>query len=395
MNEQMNLLIAGRTRPEIELVESILGRGTDFHVQTRLISNGHADPLHGASPMPDLLVMVLSDQWEEELRSLAAYGTASRPRILALGPDGDMRIMRMAMQAGVRDFLPFPPQAEELMDCVARVAHEVSLEGAAANGTTVAVINAKGGSGASLLACSLAHILVAHYKQRVALVDMDLQFGMLPVYLNMPIQDNLLEALANADHLDTVALKGHMLKHESGLHLLPSMSDHVPLPWEMSRDKLELLMECATASYDNVIYDLPRLIDPLTSLVLERADKILVVMQQNVTHLRDAKRLFHVITKELLVPAERLKVVLNRYDKKSPVNADDIKETLKCGEMYFIPNDFARASQAINLGTPLYKNGRNAPITRSIIDLAQTLLPLEEGQGKPRRRGALAQLFGG
>jgi pilus assembly protein CpaE len=395
MNQAISLLITGRSKSDMELVEAILERHPEIKVVSRLISNGHVDPLHGLKALPDILVIVLGAQWEEELKSLKAYSPSARPRIIALGPDGDTKLLRAAMQAGARDFLSCPPPAEELVACIERIAQEITIDSGSVNGTVTAVINAKGGSGASFLACNLAHILAAHQKQRVALLDMDLQFGMLPVYLNMPAQDSLLAAVSKADHLDTVALQGHMMKHESGLHLLSSMSDYVPLPWEIPTDSVARLIDCAKDSYEHVVIDLPRLIDPITSLVLERADWILVMMQQSVTHLRDAKRLFHVMIKELLVPAEHLHLVINRYDKKSPVSVDDIKDTLKCNSVIYMPNDFARASQAINLGTPLYKIARNAPITRTIIEMAERFTPSADVAAKGRLRGALSQLFGG
>lgn len=395
MKEALSLLISGRSKADMENVALILEGHPELKVASRLISNGHVDPLHGLKKLPDVLMVVLGEQWEEELKALTAYSSSARPRIIALGPDGDTKLLRAAMQAGARDFLSCPPLAEELLSCIERIAQEITTDSGGVNGTITAVINAKGGSGASFLACNLAQILAAHQKQRVALLDMDLQFGMLPIYLNLPAQDSLLAALNNADHLDTVALQGHMMQHESGLHLLSSMSDHVPLPWEIPTDSVARLIDCAKDAYEHVVIDLPRLIDPTTSLVLEHADRILVIMQQSVTHLRDAKRLFHVITKELLVPEAHLHLVINRYDKKSPVSVDDIKDTLKCNSVFYVPNDFARASQAINLGTPLYEIGRNALITRSIFEIADRLTPSAEQAGKGRLRGALSQLFGG
>jgi pilus assembly protein CpaE len=72
---------------------------------------------------------------------------------------------------------------------------------------------------------------------RTALLDMDRQFGTLPLYLDLTPREGVIAALANADQIDTVALEGYMLKHPSGLRLLASMSEELASPWEIPQDR--------------------------------------------------------------------------------------------------------------------------------------------------------------
>lgn len=256
-------------------------------------------------------------------------------------------------------------------------------------GRLTAIINAKGGSGASFLACNVAHCMASDLRVRVALLDMDMQFGTLPLYLDLTPRDGVAAALANADQIDTVALEGYMLKHPSGLRLLASMSEELPLPWEVPEERLERLLGQAVEDFEHVVVDLPRQIDPLTSRIMERSEHLLIVMQQGISYLRDAKRMVRIATRDLAIPNDRIHLVVNRHDRNCPIDSAQIQAALKPGSLIEVPNDFRRVSEAINLGVPLCESARGAAITKAIIAIAEKLT----NRRKAERRGALGAVF--
>jgi pilus assembly protein CpaE len=390
------VLVAGRSQKGVTAIEAQLRGQPGVEVRSAHVSNGHVDPLHGIAPAPDLLVLDLSSLWEDELRALAARPAMNRPVVIAVGSEGNARMMRLAMQAGARDFFTHPVPGEELLTTVAQVAAEHAMQHGTAGSSVTAVINAKGGAGASFLACSLAHILSVPLRQRVALIDLDLQFGTLPVYLDLTPRESLLEALAEHDHLDSVALEGYMTRHSSGLNLLAAVTERLALPWEIPGDHIGRLIDVAVQTYDHVIVDLPRQMDPVTAAVLTRADRVLIVMQQELTHLRDAKRLFRILTEELSVPRRHLHVVVNRHEPAGGgVRAQDIREALEPESMAVIPSDYQQVSEAVNLGVPIYDHARSAPITQALVELARNLG--SEGHRQEERgrfQSAVARLFG-
>jgi pilus assembly protein CpaE len=395
--KEFTVLIAGRSSKGVEQLETALHGRQDIAVRSSHVTNGHVDPLHGVTPVPDLLLVDLSALWEDELRALAARPAKNRPIIIAVGPEGNTHMMRLAMQAGARDFFTHPVPGEELLATVSQVAdeHAEQHEGGAGSSVT-AVINAKGGAGASFLACNLAHILSVPLRQRVALIDLDLQFGTLPVYLDLKPRESLLDALAAHDHLDSVALDGYTTRHASGLRLLAAVTERLALPWEIPGEHIGRLIDVAAETYDHVIVDLPRQMDPVTAAVLTRADRILIVMQQELTHLRDAKRLTRILTEELSVPRNHLHVVVNRHEPGGGgVRAQDIREALEPESMAVIPSDYQRVSESVNLGVPIYDHARSAPITQALVEFARNL------NGESRRQeeksglqGAVARFFG-
>lgn len=389
MSNQISVVIAGRALEALKILGKTLQNENGFDVRIKHITNGHSDPLYGVLPVPDVLVFNLSQQWEHELDALGARPGIERPPSVAVGPEGDARVMRAAMQAGARDFFSHPVVAEDLVASLRRLARERKSsqpQHGSAPSKLTAVMNAKGGSGGSVIACNLSHMLRTQHSDRVALLDMDLQFGTLPLYLDLLPSDNLLTALANVDKLDKLALDGYMLKHKSGLHLLPTMSERIPLPWQIPEASLQRLLDEVLAVYEHVVVDLPRQLDPVTTTVLEHADRVLLVLQQGLTHLRDAKHLKEVVTKDLAVPGERISIVVNRWSKENPISIDQVREVLDCAKCYQIPNDYVTVSETINLGVPLLSAAPKSPVTKGVLELTNALF----GKEKPAKRG----LFG-
>ena len=372
-DNSIRVLAASRSTHVLAGLEQTLRNQPDIQFDTRHLVNGSIDPLQGMRDLPDVLVADLSGNWKAELAVLRARPVNERCAIIALGDQDDARMMREAMNAGVRDFLTHACPGAELLASVRHLANESRRASNAGNARLTAVINAKGGSGASLIACNLGHLMAADLEQKTALIDLDLQFGTLPLYLDLNPKTTLLDALAAADDMDTVALEGYMTRHSSGLHLMPAMSDHLGLPWEIPEASLNRVLNLATANYHQIVVDLPRQIDPLTSSVIERADSVLVVMQQSLSHIRDAKRLLQLVSSELGVPREAIEVIVNRYSQKHSITAQDIQQALKHEQLSTVPNDFTRVSDSVNSGRPLLESARNAPVTRTLQGMAQRL----------------------
>lgn len=392
MPNSLNVLITGFRREELDRIKSHLVDQPDIRVDVRPTGNGHADPLAGDGPQPDIHIVVLGDAWAQELDAIGEHAAMERPPMIAVGPDGDLRILRKAMQAGARDYLSLPVSGEELLHCLRQIADEIGPR-QMRKSTLTAVINAKGGSGASFLATSLAHIFASHMERRTALVDLDLQFGALHLCLDIKPRTGLQEALNSVGKIDGTALEGYMTRHASGLRLLASLTDQLVLPWELSNTRLAELLAVAGRTYDHVVVDLPRQIDPLTSTVLERADRVYLVLQQSLIHVRDAKRMLGILTRDLAIAPAQVQVVVNRHDPKAPVSVKDVSEALRVEEPVLVPNDYRRVSDATNLGIPIFESAPSSPVSRALLDLASRASGMT-GNRDGRLRSVIASLLG-
>ena len=155
MGKKLEILTVGRDRKELEHLGSVLRDVPGFHVDSRHVSNGHVDPLHAVNSLPDVLLLCLSVNWREELQALAERPPATRPPVVVIAPTGDPQIMRLSMQAGARDFYTRPVDYTGLLSTLQQMEQFLAPDQPDQTGLTV-VINAKGGSGASLIAANLA-----------------------------------------------------------------------------------------------------------------------------------------------------------------------------------------------------------------------------------------------
>lgn len=388
----LRLLISSRDAAALRQLQGCCQRLPGLLVNTRLVTNGHTDPLYGLEQMPDFLLLRVSHLWREELAALLQRPAQERPPLLVCGPLNEREGMRLAMQAGARDFLPEPVAEEELVAALGRMLKEAHV-GLGSGGKLVAVINAKGGSGATLLACNLAQQLSSRGGHTL-LLDLDLQFGSVAHYLDVQTAHSHLDVLQQVDELDSVALRGFCSHFSPTLHVLGGRSSELCLSQDVRLEQLEALLRLARSTYDWTVVDLPRQIDHLTGIALEQADRVYIVVQQSLSHLKDAARLVRILRDDLGVQGSRLQVVVNRYNKAAPVSLKDIAEALRCVELQKLPNDYAAVTESQNTGVPLALHAPRSQVALALRELSQDLLGIEDArQGLLKR--TIGRLFGG
>ena len=396
MKTRMKVLIAGRNADELQAVENALEAQANLELSKRHITNGHSDPLYNLTEYPDMLIFCTTVAWEDELKSLGENPLSARPPTVVIG-EGNTEVMRMAMQVGARDYYSFPLPQQQMLDSLNRIEYELreDRQDDADSSKVLAVINAKGGSGASTISATLAHALAGRIGQRVALLDTDLQFGTLSSLFDLSPSSGFVDAVLRADSIDAVALEGHMLKHKSGLHLLGNSPEQLVVPGEIEISHLQKLMTVIRSSYDHVVVDLPRQIDNVTGLMLESADMVFLVVQQSVSHVQDAKQMLRYLTRYIGIPEERISIVINRWEKRAPLTPGDIEKALGTKELMYIPNDFARVAESANLGIPLLEVAPSSQVSRAVLRLAEVLsgkkaMRDESGLGRVLRKWARA-----
>jgi pilus assembly protein CpaE len=374
VDNALKILLAGRDKSALSALQSSI-IDPRFETEIRHISNGHADPLHGAPDLPDLLVFHMDISNAEELGCLVERPAELRPAILVVGPQGNTKLMRLAMKAGASDYLEHPVSAVDFHEAVEAVWKSLRYQVSDDNGGLVAVVSAKGGSGGSFLAVNIAHIMAADMKFRVALLDLDMQFGSLGHYLDLKSQHGLLGALDMAEDLDAVAIDAYMAKHPSGLALLGPLDDELVLIRDIPLDRFRCLLDLVKDTYNYTFVDQPRQIDDVSAAVYERADRVLLVVQQDLANIRDAARLRKILTSQLAVSDDRVMIVVNRYDKSNPVELDDICKSLGVEKeaVLLVPNHYRDVAESVNMGIPMLEHARNSAVTAGIIALANRI----------------------
>jgi len=376
----LQVLITGKRLEDIQSVASMLSGAAQFRTSTKVIDAANAESWLDAGATVEALVVLLDHNWTEPLRVLSSRSLQQRPPLLVLGPTGNVETMRLAMQCGARDFLSTPVQPHELSAALDRIAKDRSADPELATGHLTAIINAHGGAGSSVIAVNLAHMLATEIKARTALVDLDLQFGVLPLYLDLKTNSGLVHAVESIDTLDEVAIVGWMLKHRSGLHVLANDPEQLILPGEIPEPVIRSLVSLLKRAYDQVVVDLPRQIDSTFDAVAGTAERVIVVLQQSLASLRHAKTLLMVLTGRLGLSSSQVLFIVNRWEKKAGLTLKEIDKALEGASVLTLSNDWYRVTQSLDAGTPLLEGENRATITRELLEIAFNLAGIAPGK---------------
>lgn len=388
MAHKLRVLLASRSADALRLLGASLAGATNFACTTRLISNGHTDPLHNVRPLPDVLVLRFDAESLAELATLAQSSPDTRPPLIVVGPAASPEAMRLAIRSGARDFLAEPLNAEEFIAAVERLRHEPRRTAHQAQQAEVSlVLGAAGGVGTSFVACNLACAFAADGPAATLLVDLDINCAPLTSFLDLAPERGLPAALGEVEYLDQHALMGYVSKHRSGVHLLGAPSKTTLFAKDQDAGHFATLMGVVSERYRHVIVDGSHALDELALTALGMSRNVVVVVQQSVVQLKQAARLMRILFAEYGVPDDRITVVVNRYLKRSTVALADIQRTLAREKLVVVPNHYKSVLSSVDGGVPLLEFEPSSPAARAIVELHRALsgAPRAERTGLLRR----------
>jgi pilus assembly protein CpaE len=238
-------------------------------------------------------------------------------------------------------------------------------------------MRASGGMGATTLAINAAYVLTqtpGASAPRVCLLDLDPQFGNAALCLDLAHGHGLVDIVRSPARLDGELLRGAMLPHRSGLHVLTT--PNIPMPLEaLHPEVVEQIIDVAQREFDYVIIDLPRALTNWTEVVLVRSAMLALVVQLTVPALRQARRLIDLLQEEghYALP---LAVVLNRYARKwnDFLGTKEAEKALGRKVDHVIANDFELVSSALNEGLPAAAINRRGKFSRNVEEMVEATL---------------------
>jgi len=327
-----------------------------------------------------LLIVNLSENDSKELIRLADIDH-KKASIIIIADKQDANLLSLAISANISAFLDTGHDQDELVTTVEKTFFKRSS--AQKKPTFNVLINAKGGAGASFISSNIAYILSKFKHSKVALADLDLQFGSIGLNFNINTPKyTIMDALNEVDHLDKVSLAGYMEKYNDSLGLLLPSTQDIVIPGEVTPQSLDSLLELLQDNYNHLIIDLPRLIDPLSISVMEKADNIVIVLQQNLAQFRDGRRLIHILNKDLEIDLDRIVIIINRYDKNNSLKKEDMVKIVNHDRVYTITNDYDLVATTSNLGLPLYEHSEKSKIAKDLKGVAFALGNIKETKKK-------------
>ncbi|HEY6563135.1 MAG TPA: AAA family ATPase [Pirellulaceae bacterium] len=324
---------------------------------------------------PDVAIIHL-DADQDKALSLVQRLRESSPgcSVIAVSSSTDGTVILRAMRSGVKEFVPWPLRAEELVAAFDRVA---ALQHSAGGGKPrscriVAIAGSGGGVGSTSIAVNLGCVLAANEVNSVALIDLDLALGDADVFLDTIPDYTLSDISQNIARLDFALLKRSLTKHASGLYLLPR-----PVQLQESEmitvADLQRVIGMLKATFTHLILDLSKSYSEFDMLALRESENVLLITQLDLPSLRNVVRLMASFG-EIEGVKEKTRIVVNRVGLDSgQISLKKAKETIG-GEIFWqIPNDYRVMSEVRNNGIPLLEQAPKASISQSIVGLASTL----------------------
>ncbi len=331
-------------------------------------------------------------------------------QVVILSVQSDQNYMRRAMLAGARDFLTKPPMGDELISAIRRAGAMAQTErlksipvqtspatgnlGTLAlgygtpKGKIISVYSPKGGTGCTTLAVNLA--LTLHNEDtHVALVDGNLQFGDVAVFMNEQGKNTIVDLAPRAEELDPEIVEEVMLKHAaSGIHILaaPSRPEYAE---KVSSGQFTKVLEYLSQMYAYVVVDTASLLTDATLAAIDVSDLVVLVTTQDIPAIKNC-RLFLDLLQTLGIPRERILFAMNRYDKRITITPERVAENLKQEVSAVIPLDEATVMKAVNRGVPFVLESKNQPASRGIFSLAESVrarIASQETTDEPNRAG--------
>jgi len=161
------------------------------------------------------------------------------------------------------------------------------------------------------------------------------------------------------------------------VHVLPNFSilaapEKPEQAAEIKPEHINPLFQVAMKHYDFVILDVGRELDAISVQALDRADLVFPALQQTLPSIREAKRMWNVF-RALGYPDDKLRLIVNRYEKNADITLADIENTLNLKIFKTVPNDYTVVTRAVNQGIAAIKLARRSPVARSLQEIAHEL----------------------
>ncbi len=311
--------------------------------------------------------------------------------ILSTGRSTSVDFVIEVIRAGALEFIRRPIEREDLISALDKVLRlRRGAPAARQPGRITSVFSTKGGLGVTTLAANLAVCLAERAPGSTILVDLDTRQSDVSTFLNLQPTYSVLDAVENLERLDESFLRGLVVKHSSGLVILPG-----PSRLERGRlvaDQVQAALAMIRANFDHVVLDLTHDMDPATIAALEASDTILFLTGLNVSALRSGAAGLAAF-RHLGFGLAKIKVVVMREGTGEDVTIKHAREALGLPVYWRTPSDYPTVVASINKGTPVVTASPRSKFAKNLRELAEQLARGQRPAAEPstRRVASLAR----
>src|SRR6266700_5979426 len=294
-----------------------------------------------------------------------------------------------AMRSGCGEYLVKPLEREQLVKAVARIGSrrkdkEQQDQGRA---QVLAFMGSKGGCGTTTLATQLGALLSSSFSRNSLLLDLHPDFGDAALYLKLTkSRFHFFELLENADRLDADFLQSFIMRHSSGLELIPAPEGSVASREALPTGALTHTLNFLRLRYEFILVDLPSALNDENLAVIRDCDQLYLVTVAEVSAVRNVVRqLEYFGSKD--IPRAKIRIILNRHHKRNVISDAQIEKVLPQEIFWRVPNQYPQVVKTIHEGDPIAQLS-SSEVTRNLKEWAGSIgkkpgadLRKKEGKG--------------
>lgn len=350
----------------------------------------------------EFVALAMDETDEDNLVLMAEIITQAKSRdikVILIAEDMTPAALHSLLRKGADEFVPYPLPEGELAQAITRVrktdeapAPDTSSApqlkaGAQKDGALIVVHGLAGGTGSTTMAVNLAWELANMDKDNppsVCLLDLDLQFGSVATFLDLPRREVVYEMLSDTEGMDEEIFGQSLLTYEDRLQVLTAPSEMLPLDLITSED-INRVLEMAMNQFDYVVVDMPSTLVQWSEAVLNAAHIYFALLELDMRSAQNTLRFKRALQSEEL-PVEKLRFVLNRAPKFTDLNAKGrvkrMAESLSISIDLQLPDGGKPITQANDHGMPLANSAPKSPLRKELLKLAASIHELKGDQAQ-------------
>jgi pilus assembly protein CpaE len=302
--------------------------------------------------------------------------------VVLVAEQSGLGAFKSAMHVGASDFLVMPFDGDELPMAIRRAFHftQERVErgqvlstsvGASVDGRIVVICGPKGGVGKTTVATGVAVTASRTFPGQVSLIDLDLQFGNVDLFLNLEGDRNLRSLGPVLQELDREAVNSVIQATPTGLRVL--LPPSAPEDAEMFHvEDLAALLLFFKRTSALTIVDTGGRIDAALVAAAQDADLLTIITTPELPALRDTAKFVETLER-LSVTKDRVAIVVNHATRQRGFDPSIVARTLGDKPLVVLPFDPSSVDRAANQGVPISGSSRGA-LAAAIESLTQEVV---------------------
>lgn len=364
--QNSTVFVLDRNENSREIIKSFI-ENLDFVSEVKLYGDynkGYEDIKLAENP---LVILDISEDFAG-LDEIAGKLKLVTSKIIITSVNYSTNTIIKALRLGAKEFLPKPVLREDLVRVLSMLA-SIFPENEVSQSKIITVYSNKGGIGKTTIAVNLAAELAKVTKDKVALVDLNLQLGDISTFLNLnPPFDVNYVIRRLIDKEENILIKGFEKYKDLSLYVLSDPS-YIEQSESITTQQITTLFSALKKVFPYIVVDMSSNIDPISLKILDSSDWIMFTTIVNIPAIRNAQRCLNLF-RSRKYPSNKVKIVINRYMENDEIKIEDIENTLGESVYWKIPNNYFTIMEAINKGVSISEVNAESNIGNSFRDFA-------------------------